>query len=275
MSKEIDFYDPRIEDSRRAFAVSLLNMFSQNPKYLLLLDELEKTRGLDSGWKEIYDELQKPGKLDLFRSNILKAQKTTDWTRIEETAIQWAKFGWIIDGSIMPVSLWNECPQTQQEADQLVLSYMSKAAIMDLWGTIVERTKQRSVFDEACKCFENRCYTASASLLVSLIDGLLIRAQGNNQTQHKKTGVGASQKVYNAMESDPDYGLPGFFHLELLNFNAYMDMLFEKANNFNYEPKRLNRNFLHHGMSKRKVLRKDCIKLFIAYSKAIRFCNRI
>ena len=44
-----------------------------------------------------------------------------------------------------------------------------------------------------------------------------------------------------------------------INYESYIKTLFARADGFVTEPKNLNRNYLHHGMSKRKVLRRDCI----------------
>jgi len=46
-------------------------------------------------------------------------------------------------------------------------------------------------------------------------------------------------------------------------------MLFDDAKDFRLEPKHLNRNFVNHGMAKRDVRRKDCIKLFLGLSNTI------
>lgn len=71
--------------------------------------------------------------------------------------------------------------------------------------------------------------------------------------------------------SDTNYSAPGSYHLELLNYSSFMNTLFESARGFRDEPGTLNRNFLHHGMSKRKVLKKDCLKLFVAYHKTLTY----
>lgn len=75
----------------------------------------------------------------------------------------------------------------------------------------------------------------------------------------------ASERVIAEVSKDDMYSLMGLFHLELINYEAFLNTLFERANGFKIEFKRMNRNFMQHGMCKRKVLRKDCIKLFLAY----------
>ena len=77
------------------------------------------------------------------------------------------------------------------------------------------------------------------------------------------------------ISADSFYGSPGYLHLELINYKTCTGTLFESANGFRTEPDCLNRNYLHHGMSKRKVLKKDCIKLFIAYHKTLKLASKI
>jgi len=54
-----------------------------------------------------------------------------------------------------------------------------------------------------------------------------------------------------------------FIYLHTINVLSFLMMLFDDAKDFRIEPKNLNRNFINHGMAKREVRRKDCIKLFL------------
>ena len=137
----------------------------------------------------------------------------------------------------------------------------------------MKKTNNREVYNEAITCFDNRCYTACASLLVSLIDAELIRCKTSLATKNKKTGLKAGERVVKNVARDDMYGLPGLYHLELVNYESYINTLFARADGFVKEPKSLNRNYLHHGMSKRRVLKKDCIKLLLAYHKTICFAK--
>lgn len=263
-----------IDDSLKALAISLSRYIAEAPEFLFYLALTEK-RDADnlSLLQNLFDELQDDEVEARFSKNIYQEANEYDWSAVEKAYSDWGRFGWIADTSLIGLGFWDKCPQTQAEADKLVLKKISKEALADLRETIQKESNNLRLFNEACVCFDNRCYTACASLLVTLIDGELIRSRANALFNNKKTGSNAGKRIIKEASKDDFYGLSGYFHLELLNFESYIDTLFERADNFKKEPNRINRNYLHHGMSKRKILRKDCIKLFMAYHKTVRFAK--
>ena len=171
------------------------------------------------------------------------------------------------------ISLWDKRPKSQNEADKYAISVFSKKDFERILEELKKETHNGPLLTEAIICFKNRLYAACASLLFSLIDGELISSKANTLELNKKTGAKASERVTKNVKKDEAFSLPGFFHLQIINFEGFMEAYFKNAEGFKKEPKNLNRNYLHHGMSKRKVLRKDCIKLFIAYKQTIDFSN--
>lgn len=270
--RENVFNTVEAEDSLKAFAVSLYRYIVEDPTILLELEEHRKMKNGRS-WIDIYEEMQGRTTEERERSEKLFFEEVDgyDWSEIEETYRLWGEYGWMTDGHIVPFGFWDTRPSSQSEADALVLKQLNKEKLLELKGEVGKATSEKQVFQEACKCFDMRCYTACASLLISLIDGELIRSRSNAKVENKKTGLNAGKKIVKEKGNTDFYGLTGIFHLELLNFEAYLCTLFEGANGFKKEPKRLNRNYLQHGMSKRKVLRKDCVKLFIAYKNILQF----
>ena len=264
------FEDEEISGTLKAFAISLAQYAVKHPDALLDFEKANPTP--NKSWKELHDILIIPEEAQRFSENLEKARGKIKWGILEENFRKWAEYGWVTSVPHFDMDFWNECPKSQLEADRYVLKGLKNVDFAELWSEIREESRNKPVFSEACKCFENRQYTACASLLISLIDGELISSRENNKNKNRKTGSTAGSRVVEEKEKSEFYGLKGYFNLEMINFKAYIDLLFERAGNFEKEPKRVNRNFLHHGMSKRKVLRKDCIKLFIAYRQTIRYC---
>lgn len=195
---------------------------------------------------------------------------STDWTYLEQTYISWGKFGWVFTPKIS-IEEWDACPATQIEADRKILkSYNTNDLQEDIFYTY-RYTSDSALFSESVNCFRHHYYRACASLLCSLIDAYLIQQQYLSKFQNIKTGKVAIERLNQAKSISENYERTNRFDFIHLNFMSFLNMLFEPANGFLHEPSRINRNYLFHGMSKRKVLRKDCIKLFIAYKQLLHF----
>lgn len=273
MSKKNSLHDPEIDDSLKAFVVSLSRYIAEDPRLLLLLDQARPINSGNYSWKALYDDLQDNTAREHLVRNMNTAALDYDWSNIEHAYTEWGRFGWIADSTLTEFGFWANCPCSQIAADKLILAQITKPDFIDLQENAQKRTHDLRLFNEACTCFDNKCYAACASLLIALIDGELIRSRANATVGNKKTGSKASNRIVAEVSKDKHYGLPGHFHLELLNFESFIHTLFEPAGGFENEPKRINRNYLHHGMSKRKVLRKDCIKLFVAYRRTLYFAE--
>ena len=267
------FSTSEANESLKAFALSLCRYIIKDPSILLDLEQRRKVPG-NITWVDVYEQLQDQKTKDLFAHNVYKDSEEYDWSDIEKTYVIWGRFGWITDNTFVPFAFWDTRPESLKEADRLVLKNIDKKRFWEYREETRTVAKNKSLFDEACVCFDNRCYAACASLLLSMIDGELIRSKANVKIGNRKTGLKAGERIVAEMSKDDHYGLPGLFHLNLLNFEAFISTTFEHADGFNCEPNHLNRNFLQHGMSKRKVLKKDCIKLFIAYRNTLSFSRQ-
>lgn len=181
---------------------------------------------------------------------------------------QWGKYGWSFI-SDMPIYVFYEAPNNELEADKICLSYINKTFMHELFLKLQREKISRDFLEEAIFCYENKKYTACASLLFSLIDAELISCKFNGT--NKKVGKAAADKIDRALKDvrNPNRGM-----VELLfwsNLNGLISEYFASANNFTNEGKKINRNFLLHGMTKHKVLKKDCIKLFIFLDNMTQF----
>lgn len=266
--------EPDMDLGLKAFAISLARMIAKEPAILQILDEKDN-RGHKRDWIELQESLSDPDALARFAINLEKEADKTEWSMLDIAAAKWAEYGWVIGDSLFKLDLWKHIPQTQAEADKICLHYIKRKELIQVWqDTTPVLPNHWNTFREARICFENKCYIACASLLISLIDGTLISSKANNQQENRKTGSVAQKRISDEILKDDTYRLPGLFHWELINLDTYIRLVFERANNFTNEPPRINRNFLHHGMNKRRVLRKDCIKLFLAYKRVLSYCKQ-
>jgi hypothetical protein len=244
-----------------AFSLSFCRLIAAKPRVLL---ELDGSPSISKSLIELYEHLLVPGNRASFLNNVEIAAETTDWTDLEQSYINWGKFGWVCTHKI-GMEVWDVCPATQAEADKKILKKYHTSELREDILETYKHTPNLALFSEAAKCFEQRYYRACASLLCSLIDAALIQQQSLLKFNNIKTGVGAIERLNQVKSQRENYTRAGLFYFELLNCISFLNMLFEPANGFVQEPDGINRNYLLHGICKRKVLRKDCIKLFIAY----------
>lgn len=177
---------------------------------------------------------------------------------------QWGQYGWtIIDRA--PFSIYYQIPQTQIEADKIVLKYLKEQDLELLFKDLYTYKIKKIEIDEAIKCFNTSCYKACAMIVISMIEQKLIKFQDVNGNYSKKfVGRGAVNRLHEYITNSDELDEKSIKYLLFCNTTAYLTKLFENANDFMKEPDLLNRNFIMHGMSKRRVRRKDCIKLFLA-----------
>ena len=130
-----------------------------------------------------------------------------------------------------------------------------------LFEIILQRCKRKNDLEEAIACYKNKHYKASAMILFSLIDSILIRKQG--RSTQLKTGVGAILLYKEDFEKSHDLTKKLFTSLNKINLFKCMFVLFDDTSNFTKNCPLVNRNYLDHGMTSKRVRKKDCIKLFL------------
>ena len=123
---------------------------------------------------------------------------------------------------------------------------------------------KKSDLTEAISCFNAKHYKSCAMILFSLIESKLIRVQDVDPTHEKwrKVSKGAVEKVMK-MTDDHISEEALFSTLRQANLASALAKVFEGGDDFKKQPIVINRNFLLHGMLHRRVLKRDCIQLFL------------
>ena len=148
------------------------------------------------------------------------------------------------------------------------MNFCKKADIESLFENLLEmKVVKKSDLEEAIYDYKQGKYKSCALIMFSLIDAKLIRFQ--NADKQRKVGKGAVDFLAKKMKSDSD--IEQIFHMLLCyeNLIACLAKMFEHGNDFRKQPKVINRNFIDHGMMTRKVLKRDCIQLFLLYYNLI------
>lgn len=252
-----------------ALYVFLLLTAAADPQVINAFIENDPTS--NQKWIKLQHELSNETAREKFARQIENWTNSLNWTKTETIAQAWGMYGWTLVPEIIPVRLWEVFPCSQEEADKTMMEYFLSNKVLDLMDSILAESTQTDILNEAIQCYKNGCFTACASLLLSLVDGTLISSYANSKFENKKTGKNAEQRIINESYTNYFFRCPGILKLQSINFHTYISQLFDRANNFSDEPEWINRNFVHHGMSKRQINRADCIKLFLAYLQSIRF----
>ena len=197
----------------------------------------------------------------------LTAYTTEDKQKLIESFRIWGTYGW----TFHPDAPWNfffTAPSSPKNANLLMQVYCKTANINSLLDKISVEQRVRSIdFNIAKSNFQNRNYKSCALMLFSLIDGVYLRTQPSSDAnkQWRRVGTRGIDRLRNSLnESEQNQWF--FQQLLTINLISCLYIFYEPHQGFQNEPQNvINRNFIMHGMGHRKVLRRDCIQLFLLY----------
>lgn len=196
----------------------------------------------------------------------LSAYTDEEKQKLIDAFCAWGNYGW----TFHPDAPWNfyfTTPSTPANAHLLIKPYCNAKNITSLFDKIsAESRVHLDDFNTAKELFLNRSYKSCAQMLFSLIDGVYLRIQpsvdANNQWRKVGTnGIIRLKKTLNESEQNHLF----FQQLLTINLISCLSTFYKSCNSFKNEPSTINRNFIMHGMGHRRVLRRDCIQLFLLY----------
>lgn len=185
-----------------------------------------------------------------------------DWDDWDEGVKHWGECGWTMIPNA-PIGLFKTKISDESERDKIALQYLRKKDMDDLFKELQKMRLNHSDLNEAIYCYNNRCYKTCAMILCSIIDGIIYKRQPVKKGNRRKGDRKFFEKI---KESGLKKELlqQSIFLLQIDNLIAYLNKLFENGKDFQLDTNVLNRNFLLHGMSKKRVRQKDCKQLFLA-----------
>ena len=183
----------------------------------------------------------------------------------------WGSMGWSVIPHA-PLKLFNSVPDTIKEADKIALQYFDKDGMEHLFSNLKKKRIKKEDINSAIYCFENKQYKACALLLFGIIDAKLIRLQSIRKTEKRRKVGGKAVKELETKyreKMDEEYFL--YHMLYATGLLSCLNTFFADGNDFRQEPDVINRNFIDHGMNRRRVRKKDCIQLFVALYDLVEF----
>lgn len=186
--------------------------------------------------------------------------------------IKWGKIGWpvIYDA---PVNLFSTFPINESMADGIAMQYCNDDLMNDLFKNLKKADCYSNDLETSIFCYKNRQYKACSLILFSIIDGIVIRYQPETKGNWSPVGLTAINKLKTQFDNSTNEDIFFYFNLYNTNLFACLQTYFAKNTGFIEEPDIINRNFLMHGMSNRKVTKKDCIQLFLTLYNIILFLD--
>lgn len=187
----------------------------------------------------------------------------------------WGSFGW----AIIPqaeLSLYNQAPISQQEANEIAMTYCKNSDMLKLFENIktLKGVNKRD-FEEAVFDYEHKQYKSCAMILFSLLDAKLIRMQKksdiNPRTKRRDSGIRAAENIKKRIESEQNIDKKLFLLLSHKNLFSCLSSFFVGGDDFKIQPILANRNFVDHGMLTKNIRKRDCIQLFLLYYNFLEF----
>lgn len=197
--------------------------------------------------------------------------------QLRESFIIWGEFGWTMFPHAS-LDFYKNVPKSQKEANEKTLVYCRKEYMQSLFSDIQKlKGVKKGDFEEAVFDYNNHKYKSCAMILLSLIDAKLIRMQKKEDRKKyngsRKNGIAAIKAIETHIEDESDINSTLLFLLSYSNLFACLKAIFEYGDDFKNQPNLPNRNFIGHGMLTRKVLRRDCIQLFLLYYNLLEFID--
>lgn len=181
-----------------------------------------------------------------------------------ESHQQWGKMGWtwFQDESL---DFYDAPPTSFSEANTKVKPLCSAKNMKTLFNDLRNQKIKKDDLESAIYCYNAKQYKACSLLLFGLIDAKLIKMQPKTEKKRRAVGGGAVKWAKKQFDMNPNMQA---FRIMLCYTNLFtcLETFYADGDNFKSEPFVINRNFVSHGMSQRRVRKRDCIQLFLALS---------
>lgn len=188
--------------------------------------------------------------------------------QIVESHQKWGKYGWSWLPSA-PINFFHTPPLSFDDANAKAEQYCSSEEIEETFQKLRTFNLQKDDLESAIYCYQNEQYKACALLLFGLIEAPLIRKQKNDKPKVGSKAVNRIKGQINEEEKSKLF----FTILCCTNLFSCLDKVFESAHDFKVEPFVINRNFVAHGMSTRRIEKRDCIQLFFILQNLLQFLD--
>lgn len=183
---------------------------------------------------------------------------------ITKKAIEYANFGL----TYLISSTYDDLPDINENLANQICDDFSKS---DKYETLKDKVKNLEFIneqqvEEAFLCFENGFYYSCISVLFEIIERELLSKQSikigsnNRRKTVDRKKISEMKEILSYENSISEYFIEmNFLYLSSYYFNDANDFIDESFDKFPV----INRNYIAHGMTNRKVTKNDCVKLMM------------
>lgn len=191
---------------------------------------------------------------------------------------QWAEFGWTVIEEA-PISLFNQAPISQKNADTICLEYFQEENINKLLNEVQKTAILNDYIEESIELFNLGYYRPCAMLIIAYIDRVISNniidlTKKSRTKQIGKAGINLMDSTIAEKEKVQPLDMILIFVQK--NLIEFLKKLFKAGDDFkNLNLDYINRNYLMHGWLNYKIEKIDCIKLYNALLNLNRNINEI
>lgn len=198
--------------------------------------------------------------LNTIAQSISSAYQSLNLDELTEIYKTYAEFGWTIPPAMTYFA--KQKATTLEEADSFMLQFCSSVNMERIFSSLRNNEKiDKNDLEEAINCYNQKYYKACSLLILSMIDGILIKLQP--QENKDRTTSSTLKAIKSKYESNQRMD-PKFF--KVLQANTTIECakkIYKYADNFKLDDICIYRNMISHGMRKTAVEKTDCIKVFL------------
>jgi len=170
----------------------------------------------------------------------------------------WAEKNWIIVLSLHYVEIqtlfFSKSNNTEKDNLYLMEEVKKNLKNEDINQKVFKsKFFKNNAFKSVLECYKSKNYYAGVMVLVTMIDGALIKIQEKKENR-RKIGNNVSKGINN--KSDESWSLEYILDYSLI---IWIEKFFENANDFSN--KKLNRNMLLHGMYEKEITELEFFQL--------------
>lgn len=198
--------------------------------------------------------------LNTIAQSISSAYQSFNLDELTEIYKTYAEFGWTIPPAMTCFA--KQKATTLEEADSFMLQFCTSENMERIFSSLRNNEKiDKDDLEEVINCYNQKYYKSCSLLILSIIDGVLIKLQ--TQENKDRTTSLALKAIKSKYESNQRTDSKFFKVLQANMTFECAKKIYKYADNFKLDDICVYRNMISHGMRRTAVEKTDCIKVLL------------
>ena len=208
--------------------------------------------------------------LNTIAQSISSAYQSLNLDELTEIYKTYAKFGWTIPPAMTCFA--KQKATTLEEADSFMLQFCSSENMERIFSDLRNNEKiDTNDLEEAINCYNQKYYKACSLLILSMIDGVLIKLQSQKVKSPQKDY--RTVKKANKQLKEKSIKNSIFICLQSISTTDCINKIYESPEDFNNKYSFVNRDTVSHGMVTHTIEKTDGIKVFLLLYNILQLLN--